>query len=170
MESRWAVGVYRSLLKYGRAMRVTSDPVLQGTTSASTRPSNPHSRPESNTPNQPTKVGSAAPGNQAQSSAINREQEKQWCYASCRQVLYAALESKSHRKNKSTTMNDKERNLMNEYRLLVEAMMENQQALRDNRIGLEVDERERLKVNARRVGLHHPAFSDEEDHPLKKYF
>lgn len=38
-----------------------------------------------------------------------------------------------------------------------------QSLLRDEGIGVEVDERERVRVNARRVGLEAPLFADETD-------
>mmetsp|Transcript_7713 Transcript_7713/g.23352 ORF Transcript_7713/g.23352 Transcript_7713/m.23352 type:complete len:136 (+) Transcript_7713:2356-2763(+) len=44
---------------------------------------------------------------------------------------------------------------------LIEAVKTHQELLRANGIGVEVSERERIKVNARRVGLEAPAYLDE---------
>jgi hypothetical protein len=43
-----------------------------------------------------------------------------------------------------------------------------QSLLRDEGIGVEVDERDRVRVNARRVGLEAPSFADELDFALGK--
>jgi hypothetical protein len=49
------------------------------------------------------------------------------------------------------------------WRTLRAAVVDHQRLLRDEGIGVEVDERDRVRVNARRVGLQAPLFADETD-------
>lgn len=49
------------------------------------------------------------------------------------------------------------------WRALRTAITSHQGLLRDEGIGVEVSERERVRVNARRVGLQAPLFADETD-------
>lgn len=49
------------------------------------------------------------------------------------------------------------------WKKLVDSVGKHQELLKDNKIGLAVDERERIRVNARRVGLEAPPFADEAE-------
>jgi hypothetical protein len=49
------------------------------------------------------------------------------------------------------------------WRTLRTAVVSHQRLLRDEGIGVEVSERDRVRVNARRVGLQAPLFADETD-------
>jgi hypothetical protein len=53
--------------------------------------------------------------------------------------------------------------VVSSWRTLRSAIASHQGLLREEGIGVEVNERDRVRVNARRVGLEAPAFADEAD-------
>uniref|UniRef100_A0A7S0G732 Uncharacterized protein n=2 Tax=Rhodosorus marinus TaxID=101924 RepID=A0A7S0G732_9RHOD len=48
-----------------------------------------------------------------------------------------------------------------EFKVLLNAVREHQELLKQNNIGVEISQRERIKVNANRVGLESPTYLDE---------
>mmetsp|Transcript_10549 Transcript_10549/g.43956 ORF Transcript_10549/g.43956 Transcript_10549/m.43956 type:complete len:123 (-) Transcript_10549:2669-3037(-) len=48
-----------------------------------------------------------------------------------------------------------------EFKVLLNAVRDHQELLKQNNIGVEVSQRERIKVNANRVGLEAPTYLDE---------
>lgn len=60
--------------------------------------------------------------------------------------------------------------LVQSWRMLRTAVGTHQQLLSDNGIGKEVNERDRVRVNARRVGLEAPPFADEAEASFTNIF
>ena len=58
---------------------------------------------------------------------------------------------------------------MSSWRSLVQSVEKHQELLQQNNIGVEVKERDRIRVNARRVGLEAPPFADEAEQTLDRH-